>query len=212
MSKFSVKYAKIVPKNENGGILMFRPMRRARQALPMEDCEAILRRGTSGVLSVLGDDGYPYGVPLSYVWHDGALWFHCAKQGHKLDAIREDMRRRSRQIAAALRRIAEIAVGRFQLETTLGSRVERHEIAVRHDIAVHDPRIVPAAQPRADAHLVQLARVVRAPGIVVAVRKIEARRAAEPALPRLLTPKRTVNIEAERTIHRDTTGRAGRKL
>lgn len=67
---------------------MFRPMRRARQALPMEDCEAILRRGTSGVLSVLGDDGYPYGVPVSYVWHDGAVWFHCAKQGHKLDAIR----------------------------------------------------------------------------------------------------------------------------
>ena len=67
---------------------MFRPMRRARQALPMAECEEILRRGTSGVLSVLGDDGYPYGVPLSYVWHDGALWFHCAKQGHKLDAIR----------------------------------------------------------------------------------------------------------------------------
>lgn len=67
---------------------MFRPMRRARQVLPMEECEAILRRATSGVLSVLGDDGYPYGVPVSYVWHDGAVWFHCAKRGHKLDAIR----------------------------------------------------------------------------------------------------------------------------
>ena len=67
---------------------MFRDMRRKNQLLPQEEAEAMLRQGTSGVLSLLGDSGYPYGVPLSYVYHNGKLYFHCAKAGHKLDAIR----------------------------------------------------------------------------------------------------------------------------
>ncbi|HIV03490.1 MAG TPA: pyridoxamine 5'-phosphate oxidase family protein [Candidatus Aphodoplasma excrementigallinarum] len=67
---------------------MFRPMRRSRQALPKEECEQILRRGSSGVLALYGDGGYPYAVPLSYVYENGKLLFHCAKAGHKIDAIR----------------------------------------------------------------------------------------------------------------------------
>ena len=67
---------------------MFREMRRSRQQLTREEAEAVLSRGTSGVLSVLGDEGYPYGVPLSYVYHDGKLYFHWARSGHKLDAVR----------------------------------------------------------------------------------------------------------------------------
>ena len=66
---------------------MFREMRRKRQALSKEECEEILLRATSGVLAVSGDDGYPYAVPLSYVYEEGKLFFHCAKAGHKLDAI-----------------------------------------------------------------------------------------------------------------------------
>ena len=66
----------------------FRPMRRARQALDAEQIEAILRRGSAGTLAVLGDGGWPYAVPLSYVYHGGRIYFHCAKSGHKLDAIR----------------------------------------------------------------------------------------------------------------------------
>ena len=69
---------------------MFRDMRRKNQLLPPEEAESILRQGTSGVLSLLGDGGYPYGVPLSYVYHNGRLYFHCAKAGHKLDAIRRE--------------------------------------------------------------------------------------------------------------------------
>ena len=69
---------------------MFRDMRRKNQLLPQEEAEAMLRQGTSGVLSLLGDGGYPYGVPLSYVYHNGKLYFHCAKAGHKLDAIRRE--------------------------------------------------------------------------------------------------------------------------
>ena len=69
---------------------MFRAMRRKRQQLSRAEAEAILERGTSGVLAVAGDDGYPYTVPLSYVYQDGKLWFHSAKSGHKLDAVRRE--------------------------------------------------------------------------------------------------------------------------
>ncbi len=70
----------------------FRPMRRHRQQLSREECERILGRCTSGVLALTGDGGYPYAVPLSYVYADGAIIFHSAVQGHKVDAIRRDSR------------------------------------------------------------------------------------------------------------------------
>ncbi len=66
---------------------MFREMRRKKQLLPLEETITILDRGTSGVLALSGDDGYPYAVPLSYIYCDGRLYFHCAKSGHKLDAL-----------------------------------------------------------------------------------------------------------------------------
>ena len=66
---------------------MFRQMRRKRQMLSKEECEYVLCRGTSGVLAVSGDDGYPYAVPLSYLYEDGKIFFHSAGSGHNLDAI-----------------------------------------------------------------------------------------------------------------------------
>ena len=69
---------------------MFRPLRRSRQALPPETCADILTQGAIGILAVHGDDGYPYAVPVNYVYHGGRLYIHCAKTGHKLDAIRAD--------------------------------------------------------------------------------------------------------------------------
>ena len=68
----------------------FRPMRRKRQELPKEECEKILNKATVGVLSVLGDGGYPYGVPMSFVYAEGKLYFHSAVEGHKLDAIAKE--------------------------------------------------------------------------------------------------------------------------
>ena len=47
---------------------MFGEMRRKKQALPLEACEKILERGTSGVLALEGEEGYPYAVPLSYYY------------------------------------------------------------------------------------------------------------------------------------------------
>lgn len=69
---------------------MFREMRRNRQLLPEEESIAILENGTSGVLALSGDSGYPYAVPISYVYNGGKLYFHSALNGHKIDAIRRN--------------------------------------------------------------------------------------------------------------------------
>lgn len=66
---------------------MFREMRRHGQQVEKAECEAILRRAPRGVLAVLGDDGYPYTVPLDFVYEGGKIYFHSATSGHKLDAI-----------------------------------------------------------------------------------------------------------------------------
>lgn len=66
---------------------MFRDMRRKTQMLLEQEIFAVLARGSSGVLAVNGDNGYPYAVPLSYAHDQGKIFFHCATVGHKLDAI-----------------------------------------------------------------------------------------------------------------------------
>lgn len=63
-------------------------MRRKRQQLSNEESVAILQNATSGTLALLGAGGYPYAVPLSYVYNDGKLYFHSALAGHKVDAIK----------------------------------------------------------------------------------------------------------------------------
>ena len=69
---------------------MFRALRRKKQALPQEECEAILQRGETCVLALAGDDGYPYAVPVNYCYAQGKVYIHCAKEGHKMDAVRRD--------------------------------------------------------------------------------------------------------------------------
>ncbi|MCR5627114.1 MAG: pyridoxamine 5'-phosphate oxidase family protein [Lachnospiraceae bacterium] len=69
---------------------MFRKMRRFKQQISEEECIKILKESKRGVLSVIGDDGYPYGVPINqwYNEENGKLYFHGAKEGHKIDAIK----------------------------------------------------------------------------------------------------------------------------
>ena len=67
--------------------MVFREMRRKKQVLSQKEVEDILHKGTSGVLALLGDNDYPYAVPISYVYDDGKIYFHSAKSGHKIDAI-----------------------------------------------------------------------------------------------------------------------------
>ena len=62
-------------------------MRRFKQELPQAEIERILQINTSGVLALIDDNGYPYSVPLSYVYSNGKIYFHSAKSGHKIDAI-----------------------------------------------------------------------------------------------------------------------------
>ncbi len=76
-------------KNKGGGA-MFRDMLRKGQALTEEECLDILKREKRGVLSVLGDGGYPYGMPMNHWYNeaDGKIYFHGGNAGHKLDALR----------------------------------------------------------------------------------------------------------------------------
>lgn len=66
---------------------MFREMRRKKQLLSPEDILAVMDRCTNGVLACLGDEDYPYAVPLSYVYFNDKIYFHSAKAGHKIEAI-----------------------------------------------------------------------------------------------------------------------------
>ena len=66
---------------------MPREMRRKRQALDRAACDEILYKGTNGVLALCGEDNMPYAVPLSYAYDGENIYFHGAKQGHKLDII-----------------------------------------------------------------------------------------------------------------------------
>lgn len=71
---------------------MFRGMRRFKQQISNEDCIRLLKTEPRGVLSVFGEDGYPYGIPMNFVYHEGRLYFHCAAEGHKIDAIKNNNR------------------------------------------------------------------------------------------------------------------------
>lgn len=66
---------------------MFRKMRRIKQLLSAEDTLAVLERCTNATLACFGDNDYPYSVPISYVYADGKIYLHSAKEGHKIDAI-----------------------------------------------------------------------------------------------------------------------------
>lgn len=71
---------------------MFREMRRSPQALSHEEIIDLLRTETRGVMSVQGDDGYPYGFPINHFYNeeDGKLYFHGANFGHRVDAVKRD--------------------------------------------------------------------------------------------------------------------------
>jgi len=69
---------------------MFREMRRGENALPREEIIGMLEKATNGVLAVSGDNDYPYAVPVSYLYSNNQIIFHCATEGHKLDGIRKN--------------------------------------------------------------------------------------------------------------------------
>jgi len=71
---------------------MFRELIRQNKKLSMEECVQVLKTETRGVLSVIGEDDYPYGMPMNHWYNeeDGKIYFHCGKVGHRLDALRKN--------------------------------------------------------------------------------------------------------------------------
>lgn len=69
---------------------MFREMRRFKQAVSIEECKNVLINEPRGVLSLIGDDGYPYGLPIDHCYDEetGKIYFHSSKVGHKIDSIK----------------------------------------------------------------------------------------------------------------------------
>lgn len=70
---------------------MFRPMRRRNRAISDGDAKQLLRQSRRGVLAVNGDDGYPFAIPVNYFYDEaqGKIYFHGAKTGHKVDALKK---------------------------------------------------------------------------------------------------------------------------
>ncbi len=71
---------------------MFRELIRINKKLPMEECVHVLKTEKRGVLSVNGDNAYPYGMPMNHWYNeeDGKIYFHCGNVGHRLDALKKD--------------------------------------------------------------------------------------------------------------------------
>lgn len=69
---------------------MFREMRRKDREISINDSREILTKACYGVLSTISENGYPYGVPVNYVFYNGYIYFHSAKEGHKIDNIKNN--------------------------------------------------------------------------------------------------------------------------
>lgn len=67
---------------------MFKEVRKTERKISEAATVEVLNKGEYGILSTVGEDGYPYGVPLSYVYMNDGIYFHCAIEGHKLENIR----------------------------------------------------------------------------------------------------------------------------
>lgn len=71
---------------------MFKEMRKKNREIGEEDISEILKNGEYGVLATIGENDYPYTTPLSYVYHNEVIYFHCAVEGNKLDNIKVNER------------------------------------------------------------------------------------------------------------------------
>lgn len=70
---------------------MFRELSRKNREISLQDCIELLKSEKRGVLSVLGDNDYPYGIPMNHFYNeaDGNIYFHCGMSGHKLDSLKK---------------------------------------------------------------------------------------------------------------------------
>jgi len=71
---------------------MYKPQRRKDRAMDMEGTLDVLERGEYGVMASVDGENLPHSTPLSYIWYNGAIWFHCALVGQKIDNINHQSR------------------------------------------------------------------------------------------------------------------------
>lgn len=71
---------------------MFRELTRKNKKIENSECVEILKSEKRGVLSVIGDENYPYGMPMNHFYdeRDGKIYFHCGKGGHRADALKNN--------------------------------------------------------------------------------------------------------------------------
>jgi len=136
-------------KNRHKENPMFKEIQRAEKKLSKGESQAILNAGEYGVLSTMGEDGYPYGIPLNYVFHDDKIIFHCAGAGHKLKNI-VFQRKVSFCVVTQAELVPEMFSTRFKSVIVFGSArvlegIEKKEglVAIVHRLS---PDHVPAGE------------------------------------------------------------------
>ncbi len=102
-------------------------MRRKKQELTEKQCLDILRRAKTATLALSGDDGYPYSVPMNFVYEDGKIYFHGAKEGHKIDAIKNNPK-------VSMSIIDQEDDEIYQAIDTLGLKYNEDEVTVEKEI------------------------------------------------------------------------------
>ena len=133
-----------------------KPMHRKDRQLSQEEAWQALAQGSHGVLCLVGEDGWPYGVPMNYVLLDGSLYLHCARSGYKLEAIARDERVCFTVVTQA-RLIPEHITTLYESVMVLG-RAHVVEHPHEHDAALaalwvqpRRPPIFPSPEPAAPA-------------------------------------------------------------
>ena len=139
---------------------MFRELVRKKQQISNEECVELLKEELRGILSVQGDDGYPYGLPINHYYNeaDGCLYFHSGMTGHKIDALRRDSKasfcvydrgfRREGEWALNIKRV--IVFGRieiiedketiYDISRKLSHKFTRDEAYIEKEITHSGPR------------------------------------------------------------------------
>ena len=69
---------------------MFRTIRKKKNEISLDAVKELLHCSRRGILAVNGDDGYPYAVPVNYLYDEDTqkIFFHGAKAGYKVDALK----------------------------------------------------------------------------------------------------------------------------
>jgi nitroimidazol reductase NimA-like FMN-containing flavoprotein (pyridoxamine 5'-phosphate oxidase superfamily) len=133
----------------------FRKMRLEKRRLPDGELEKLLAEGIYGVLAVAGDEGYPYAVPVNYAYEGGRIYFHCAKEGHKLDAIKRS-EKLSFCVVAGERVLPERFTTAYRSAIAFGKgRVVEEDEEKRHAMRLINAKYSPGLEKEGDEAIVR---------------------------------------------------------